>query len=179
MRHRLTSGDAQFHLVIKTNQRVPNKYGLRTQLIHYTSISYRITTTKKKKKIFKNGYKKTYCVNPVSLYIWFRGQQATFHPRNDGTLPWCHFSASDWGSKYHDPNFSWHDGLGAKEEWQFQTSQYDTHGLWTPDGHCILHNGPVSLLLYLQVEAELMDKLDSMVSDGKGDDNHRELFSLL
>ncbi|MEQ2176052.1 hypothetical protein GOODEAATRI_024125, partial [Goodea atripinnis] len=34
-------------------------------------------------------------------------------------------------------------------------------------------------LLYLQVEAELMDKLDSMVSDGKGDDNHRELFSLL
>lgn len=30
-----------------------------------------------------------------------------------------------------------------------------------------------------QVEAELMDKLDSMVSDGRGDDNHRELFSLL
>ncbi|KAM7411707.1 hypothetical protein PAMA_021609 [Pampus argenteus] len=29
-----------------------------------------------------------------------------------------------------------------------------------------------------KVEAELMDKLDSMVSDGKGDDNHRELFSL-
>uniref|UniRef100_A0A8C5C3S4 Dedicator of cytokinesis 3 n=1 Tax=Gadus morhua TaxID=8049 RepID=A0A8C5C3S4_GADMO len=32
---------------------------------------------------------------------------------------------------------------------------------------------------FKQVEAELMDKLDSMVSDGKGDDNHRELFSLL
>ncbi|KAM7404876.1 hypothetical protein PAMP_012187 [Pampus punctatissimus] len=31
---------------------------------------------------------------------------------------------------------------------------------------------------FKQVEAELMDKLDSMVSDGKGDDNHRELFSL-
>ncbi|KAM6977028.1 dedicator of cytokinesis protein 3-like isoform 1-T1 [Aplochiton taeniatus] len=32
---------------------------------------------------------------------------------------------------------------------------------------------------FKQVEAELMDKLESMVSDGKGDDNHRELFSLL
>ncbi|KAJ3586458.1 hypothetical protein NHX12_012856, partial [Muraenolepis orangiensis] len=32
---------------------------------------------------------------------------------------------------------------------------------------------------FKQVEAELMDKLDSMVSDGKGDDNHRELFGLL
>ncbi|XP_028841844.1 dedicator of cytokinesis protein 3-like [Denticeps clupeoides] len=32
---------------------------------------------------------------------------------------------------------------------------------------------------FKQVEAELMDKLDSMVSDGKGDENHRELFSLL
>ncbi|XP_034151829.1 dedicator of cytokinesis protein 3 isoform X4 [Esox lucius] len=29
------------------------------------------------------------------------------------------------------------------------------------------------------VEAELMDKLESMVADGKGDDNHRELFGLL
>uniref|UniRef100_A0A8C7W7B1 Dedicator of cytokinesis 3 n=1 Tax=Oncorhynchus mykiss TaxID=8022 RepID=A0A8C7W7B1_ONCMY len=29
------------------------------------------------------------------------------------------------------------------------------------------------------VEAELMDKLESMVSDGKGDGNHRELFGLL
>ncbi|CAB1336119.1 unnamed protein product, partial [Coregonus sp. 'balchen'] len=29
------------------------------------------------------------------------------------------------------------------------------------------------------VEAELMDKLESMVSDGKGDVNHRELFGLL
>ncbi|KAG5279466.1 hypothetical protein AALO_G00078090 [Alosa alosa] len=32
---------------------------------------------------------------------------------------------------------------------------------------------------FKQVEAELMDKLDSMVSDGKADENHRELFSLL
>ncbi|XP_030639791.1 dedicator of cytokinesis protein 3-like [Chanos chanos] len=32
---------------------------------------------------------------------------------------------------------------------------------------------------FKQVEAELMDKLDSMMSDGKGDENHRELFSLL
>lgn len=35
------------------------------------------------------------------------------------------------------------------------------------------------MFVFLKVEAELMDKLDSMVSDGKGDDNHRELFSLL
>lgn len=31
----------------------------------------------------------------------------------------------------------------------------------------------------LQVEAELIDKLDSLVSEGKGDENYRELFSLL
>lgn len=30
-----------------------------------------------------------------------------------------------------------------------------------------------------QVEAELIDKLDSLVSEGKGDENYRELFSLL
>jgi len=34
-------------------------------------------------------------------------------------------------------------------------------------------------LLLLQVEAELIDKLDSLVSEGKGDENYRELFSLL
>uniref|UniRef100_A0A3B4ENV6 Dedicator of cytokinesis 3 n=1 Tax=Pygocentrus nattereri TaxID=42514 RepID=A0A3B4ENV6_PYGNA len=32
---------------------------------------------------------------------------------------------------------------------------------------------------FKQVEAELMDKLDSMMSDGKGEENHRELFGLL
>ncbi|XP_034296012.1 dedicator of cytokinesis protein 3 isoform X3 [Pantherophis guttatus] len=32
---------------------------------------------------------------------------------------------------------------------------------------------------FKQVEAELIDKLDSLVSDGKGDENYRELFSLL
>ncbi|XP_051933125.1 dedicator of cytokinesis protein 3-like isoform X3 [Hippocampus zosterae] len=32
---------------------------------------------------------------------------------------------------------------------------------------------------FKQVEAELIDKLDSLVSEGKGDDNYRELFSLL
>lgn len=31
----------------------------------------------------------------------------------------------------------------------------------------------------LQVEAELIDKLDSLVSEGKGDENYRELFGLL
>uniref|UniRef100_A0A7N8XV04 Dedicator of cytokinesis protein 3-like n=1 Tax=Mastacembelus armatus TaxID=205130 RepID=A0A7N8XV04_9TELE len=31
----------------------------------------------------------------------------------------------------------------------------------------------------VQVEAELIDKLDSLVSEGKGDENYRELFSLL
>lgn len=30
-----------------------------------------------------------------------------------------------------------------------------------------------------QVEAELIDKLDSLVSEGKGDENYRELFGLL
>lgn len=30
-----------------------------------------------------------------------------------------------------------------------------------------------------QVEAELIDKLDSMVSEGKGDESYRELFGLL
>jgi dedicator of cytokinesis protein 3 len=29
------------------------------------------------------------------------------------------------------------------------------------------------------VEAELIDKLDGMVSEGKGDESYRELFSLL
>jgi dedicator of cytokinesis protein 3 len=29
------------------------------------------------------------------------------------------------------------------------------------------------------VEAELIDKLDSMVSEGKGDESYRELFGLL
>uniref|UniRef100_A0A8C7FCA7 Dedicator of cytokinesis 3 n=1 Tax=Oncorhynchus kisutch TaxID=8019 RepID=A0A8C7FCA7_ONCKI len=32
---------------------------------------------------------------------------------------------------------------------------------------------------FKQVEAELIDKLDSLVSEGKGDENYRELFSLL
>ncbi|XP_048650586.1 dedicator of cytokinesis protein 3 isoform X4 [Marmota marmota marmota] len=32
---------------------------------------------------------------------------------------------------------------------------------------------------FKQVEAELIDKLDSMVSEGKGDESYRELFSLL
>ncbi|XP_043933928.1 dedicator of cytokinesis protein 3 [Protopterus annectens] len=32
---------------------------------------------------------------------------------------------------------------------------------------------------FKQVEAELIDKLDSMVSEGKGDENYRELFNLL
>ncbi|OCT83253.1 hypothetical protein XELAEV_18025790mg [Xenopus laevis] len=32
---------------------------------------------------------------------------------------------------------------------------------------------------FKQVEAELIDKLDSIVSEGKGDENYRELFSLL
>ncbi|XP_060738039.1 dedicator of cytokinesis protein 3-like [Tachysurus vachellii] len=32
---------------------------------------------------------------------------------------------------------------------------------------------------FKQVEAELMDKLDSMIADGKGEENHRELFGLL
>lgn len=31
----------------------------------------------------------------------------------------------------------------------------------------------------VQVEAELIDKLDTLVSEGKGDENYRELFSLL
>lgn len=31
----------------------------------------------------------------------------------------------------------------------------------------------------IQVEAELIDKLDTLVSEGKGDENYRELFSLL
>lgn len=31
----------------------------------------------------------------------------------------------------------------------------------------------------VQVEAELIDKLDSLVSEGKGDENYRELFGLL
>ncbi|XP_077357786.1 dedicator of cytokinesis protein 3-like isoform X3 [Festucalex cinctus] len=32
---------------------------------------------------------------------------------------------------------------------------------------------------FKQVEAELIDKLDSLVAEGKGDDNYREVFSLL
>ncbi|XP_042370591.1 dedicator of cytokinesis protein 3-like, partial [Plectropomus leopardus] len=32
---------------------------------------------------------------------------------------------------------------------------------------------------FKQVEAELIDKLDSLVSEGKGDENYRELFGLL
>ncbi|KAJ4927345.1 hypothetical protein JOQ06_015078 [Pogonophryne albipinna] len=34
-------------------------------------------------------------------------------------------------------------------------------------------------VLCMQVEAELIDKLDSLVSEGKGDENYRELFGLL
>lgn len=37
----------------------------------------------------------------------------------------------------------------------------------------------MDLVSFLQVEAELIDKLDSLVSEGKGDENYRELFSLL
>lgn len=30
---------------------------------------------------------------------------------------------------------------------------------------------------YLQVEAKLIDKLDSLMSEGKGDETYRELFN--
>lgn len=33
--------------------------------------------------------------------------------------------------------------------------------------------------LQAQVEAELIDKLDSLVSEGKGDESYREIFGLL
>lgn len=39
--------------------------------------------------------------------------------------------------------------------------------------------GFVCLCVCVQVEAELIDKLDSLVSEGKGDENYRELFGLL
>ncbi len=37
----------------------------------------------------------------------------------------------------------------------------------------------VCVYVCVQVEAELIDKLDSLVSEGKGDENYRELFGLL
>lgn len=37
----------------------------------------------------------------------------------------------------------------------------------------------IQFMFAVQVEAELIDKLDSLVSEGKGDENYRELFSLL
>lgn len=37
----------------------------------------------------------------------------------------------------------------------------------------------IQFMFVVQVEAELIDKLDSLVSEGKGDENYRELFSLL
>ncbi len=37
----------------------------------------------------------------------------------------------------------------------------------------------IQFMCTVQVEAELIDKLDSLVSEGKGDENYRELFSLL
>lgn len=54
-----------------------------------------------------------------------RWQQASLHPRHDGTLPGSHPGPSDRSSKYHDPHIPWHDGLGAAEKWQLQTSHYN------------------------------------------------------
>lgn len=42
-----------------------------------------------------------------------------------------------------------------------------------------LSHACVCVCVFGQVEAELIDKLDSLVSEGKGDENYRELFGLL
>lgn len=42
-------------------------------------------------------------------------------------------------------------------------------------GHAVMSSAAVSL----QVEAELADKLDTLVSEGKGDESHRKLIGLL
>ena len=43
-------------------------------------------------------------------------------------------------------------------------------------GAAVVTETAVSLI---QVEAELIDKLDTLVSEGKGDENYREAFGLL
>lgn len=65
-----------------------------------------------------------------------RWQQAPLHPGNDGTLPGSHPGASDRSSKYHDPDIPWHNGLGAEEKWQLQTSHYNIIVLLNT--HCVL-----------------------------------------
>lgn len=43
----------------------------------------------------------------------------------------------------------------------------------------LIHRAALHNHVSLQVEAELIDKLDTLVSEGKGDENYRELFGLL
>lgn len=71
---------------------------------------------------------------PISLQS--RWQQAPLHPRNDWTLPGGHPGPSDRGSKYYDPYFPWHDGLGAEEKRQLQTGHYNIIVLLNM--HCVL-----------------------------------------